>query len=74
MGEMNILEKLEKKAIASDDLAKKVVKDSKLLPEIFEGISSKNPRVKYSCAKILRTVSEEKPESLYPEMDFLLNF
>lgn len=70
MGKM--LEKLENKTATADKLAEEVIKNTKLIPEIIEGLSSAKPQVKYGCAKILREVSRAKPESLYPRMDFFV--
>jgi len=72
MGKIDVLEKLGKKAITADGLAQKVKGDFDLLPEIFKGISSTNPRIKYGCAKIISLISEEKPEKLYPKIDFFV--
>ena len=50
-----------------------MIKDPSLLPEIFNGISSENPRIKFKSAKILRVVSEKNPEILYSRIDFFVN-
>lgn len=71
--EIDILEKLGKKEIKAENIAKNVIKDSGLLPEIFNGISSENSRIKFKSAKILRVISEENPEILYSKMDFFVN-
>ena len=70
MEKIDILEKLGKKEIKAEDIAKNVTKNPSLLPEIFNGISSKNPRTKIKSAKILRVISEKNPEILYSKMDF----
>ena len=73
MEKIDILEKLWKKEIKAEDIAKNVTKDPGLLPEIFNGISSKNSRIKFKSAKILRVISEKNPEILYSKMDFFIN-
>ncbi len=73
MEKIDTLEKLEKKEIKAEDKAKDVTKDPSLLPEILDGISSKNPRIKFKSAKILRIISEKNPEMLYSKMDFFVN-
>lgn len=73
MEKIDILEKLGKKEIKAEDMAKDVIKDPSLLPEIFNGISLENPRIKFKAAKTLRIVSEENPEILYSKMDFFVN-
>lgn len=72
MGKINVLEQLDKKTITADGLAKQVIRNPKLLPDILNGVFSKSPRVKYGCAKILRTISQAKPESLYSKMNFFV--
>ena len=73
MEKIDILEKLGKKEIKAGDIAKNVIKVPGLLPEIFNGISSENPRIKFKSAKILRVISEKSPEILYSKMDFFID-
>ncbi len=40
--------------------------------ELFEALGSKTPRVRYGSAKVLRMVSEQAPDSLYPRWDSLV--
>jgi len=73
MERIDILKRLGKKEIKAEDIAKNVIKDLGLLPEIFNGISSENPRIRFKSAKILRVISEKNPEMLYSKMDFFIN-
>lgn len=73
MKESKILDKLGKKEIQAEDLSDKVLRNTDLLPEIFNGISSANPRIKFKSAKILRILSEKNPKMLYSKMDFFIN-
>lgn len=70
--EGGILEKLGERAITAEELAEEAEKKPKLLPEIFEGVSSANPQIKYGCAKTLRIVSQDSPKILYPKWDFFV--
>jgi len=72
MEKVDVLEKLLEKEVKVEDVAKDAMKDPSLLPEIFSGLSSANARIRYGCAKILRIISEEKPEKLYPRIDFFV--
>jgi len=72
MRKTGALEKLGKNEIKPEVLAREVVRNSALLPEILKGISSPKARVKFGCAKILSIVSENKPEILYPEFEFFV--
>jgi len=70
---IDILEKLGKKEIKAEYIAKIVIKDPGSLPEIFNGISSENPRIRFKSAKTLRVISERSPKILYSQMDFFIN-
>jgi len=69
----NILNALERKETKVEDIAEKVIENPHLLPELFTGISSTNPKIKFGCAKVLRTISEKNPQMLYSKMDFFAN-
>jgi hypothetical protein len=68
MKKSDILDKLGKKEIKAEEIAEEI-ENSGFLPEILNGISSENPRVRFKSAKILRIVSEQNPEMLYSKMD-----
>lgn len=72
MVEKNLLEKLGNREILPRDLAEVVKKNMDLLPKIIEGVTSPNKRIKNGTAKILRTISEDYPERLYPKFDFFV--
>jgi len=73
MKESKVLDELGKKEIRAEDLSDKVLRNPDLLPEVFDGISSANPRIKFKSAKILRIISEKNPKMLYSKMDFFVN-
>ncbi|MFQ6084628.1 MAG: hypothetical protein ACE5WD_14915 [Candidatus Aminicenantia bacterium] len=73
MKKSDILDKLGKKEIKAEDITEKIIKNPDFLPEIFNGISSENPRVKFKSAKILRIISEKDPKKLYSKIDFFIN-
>ncbi len=66
-----VLEKLEKNK--AEDLAEKAITDQSLLLEVFDGISSSNPKLKFKSAKILTLISRKSPQKLYPKIDFFIN-
>jgi hypothetical protein len=68
----DILERLGKDTISADDLVEEIKQDENLIPVVIEGISSNNARIKFGCAKILRTISEEQPEILYQNIDYFI--
>jgi hypothetical protein len=53
-----------------DKIADRVVKDPKLLDDLFMGLNADKARIKYGCEKVLRKVSEKNPATLYPRFDF----
>jgi hypothetical protein len=71
--ESRLVQKLGDKSITKEQLLEKVRHNYDLIPELLSGISSSKPSIRYGCGKILMDVSEEKPETLYPNMDFFIN-
>jgi hypothetical protein len=64
-----MLPDLEKKEADIEDLARKTLKDKKILSGLLEGIQSKKETIRYNSFKVLMRLSEEHPEALYPEWD-----
>lgn len=52
------------------EIAKKAIKDQKLLSKLLGGILSDKDEVRYPSFKALLIISEENPEILYPKWDF----
>ena len=69
---VDISKKLINKSITKEDLAKKVINDTNLLPEVIDGVSSPKAAIRYGCASVLKIISEENPKQLYPHMDFFI--
>ena len=63
---------IEKKNVDAESIAKKVVKDERLLDDLLEGASSEKAVIKYKSLKALMLVSEQQPKMLYPEWDFFV--
>ena len=70
---LDLFQKLADKSITKEQLLEKVKQNYDLIPELLSGISSSKPTIRYGCGKILMDLSEEKPEKLYPYMDFFIN-
>jgi HEAT-like repeat protein len=51
------------------DLAKQAEGDPELLLAAIDALGSVSPRVRFAACKLLRMVSEEFPEALYPHFD-----
>jgi len=73
MKKNNILNTFEKKETEAEDVAEKVRENPDLLSELFVGISSTNPKIKFGSAKTLRIISEKNPEMLYSRMEIFVN-
>ena len=70
MGESALLKQIARKGADAGAIADKVIKNPRLLSEIFNGLRSDKARIKYGCDKVLRMLSEKDPEILYPKIDF----
>ena len=64
-----LLQKLADKDLTREELLQKVKQDFDLLPRVLNGLSSSRAAIRYGCAKLLISLSEENPEELYPHMD-----
>ena len=73
MKESKILDELGKKGIEAEDLADKVSRNPDLLPEILDGVSSAEARLRFNSAKILRIISEKQPKILYSKIEFFVD-
>jgi len=67
-----LIQEISQKETDKDEIADRVISNPELIPEIIEGLSDKKARTKYGCAKVLRLLSEKKPEVLYPRFDFFV--
>ena len=72
MPESRLLKQIAEKETDKHAIAERVIAAPGLLSDICEGLGAKEARIKYSCAKVLRMVSDSKPELLYPRFDFFV--
>ena len=63
---------LLRRGFEADRLAREVSRQPELLVELFEGLSAKEPAIKYGSAKVLRSLSQLEPAVLYAEIDVFL--
>jgi hypothetical protein len=61
---------LNKKNINIESVAKRTLKDKKLLSELLENILSKKETLRFNSYNVLLLISQKHPEVLYPEWDF----
>jgi hypothetical protein len=52
--------------------ARAVAKDPSLLPDILTGLGAEKAHIKFGWLRVLRLLSEEHPELLYPHFDFFV--
>ncbi|MHC4431371.1 MAG: hypothetical protein ACYTBS_05985 [Planctomycetota bacterium] len=64
------IEQVADKESDKHTIAEKVISEPGLASELCSGLGAKEARVKYGCAKVLRIVSDARPELLYPRFDF----
>jgi hypothetical protein len=72
MSKIAIQEEVARKSAKLEALAQRVVRQPSLLPEVFAGLGAEPARIKYGCLKLLRILSETRPDFLYPEIDRLV--
>lgn len=67
---MSLLSDLSKKSINVESMAKRALKDKKILSELLENILGKKETLRFNSFKVLLLISEEHPKVLYPKWDF----
>ncbi|UCG51684.1 MAG: hypothetical protein JSW58_16110 [Candidatus Latescibacterota bacterium] len=68
-----LLRQIAKPGADADKIAKRMIQNPGLLPELLDGITSDQARVKFGCSKVARIISENAPELLYPKMGFFID-
>jgi hypothetical protein len=63
---------LDKKSIDIKAIAKKALKDDKLLAELLDNLWSKKETIRYNSNKVLSQISEEQPKTLYSQWDYFV--
>ena len=66
------LARISRLALNPAQLARKAIRNPRLLADIAEGLKADKPRVKYGCAKALQLVSEHRPDVIYPHFEFFV--
>ena len=69
---ISVIQKISRKGSDKEKTAAEVIKNPEALPYLFEGIDSDKAAIRYGCEKILRLISEKRPELLYPHFDFFV--
>jgi len=65
---------LNNKSINIKTVAKKALKDDKLLAELLDNLWLKNETIRYNSHKVLFFITEERPQTLYSNWDYFVKF
>lgn len=66
---MNIATEISKKGADVEKIASYVMKKSECIEQLIEGISAPKGSVRFTYEKVLRMISEQRPELIYPYFD-----
>jgi len=69
MKDDDLLQRIALKGSDKEKIADGIANDTAQLEQVLDGLSSKKASVKFSCAKVLRIISEKHPEALYSHID-----
>lgn len=72
MGESPLLEQIGQKGSDKEEIAERVIAEPGLLRTVIEGLNARPASIKYGCSKVLRIISQKRPEVLYPRFDFFV--
>jgi hypothetical protein len=72
MGASPLLEQIGQKGSDKERIAERVIGKPGLLKTVIEGLSARPASIKYGCSKVLRIISQKKPELLYTSFDFFV--
>jgi hypothetical protein len=64
-----IILSLSQKGADREAIAAEVLKRPEMIPVLLEGLAAKKVNIKYGAEKVLRLVSEKRPELIYPHFD-----
>ena len=68
----NLLDKIATKGSDKEAIANDIADNPTHITEVIEGLNSKKAPVKFGCGKVLRILSEQHPEALYPHIDIFI--
>jgi hypothetical protein len=63
---MNIIEKIKQKGSNKEKISIGALKNPGCIPDLLEGLDNDKGTIRLGCEKVLRLISEQKPELLYP--------
>ena len=66
MAHENILEQISSKGADIDSIASQLTRNRNLIPRIIDALQAEKSSKKYAYEKVLRLLSEKKPQRVYP--------
>jgi len=66
---MDLLNQLTKKGIVIEKIAEDVIIFPDSVPQLFDGLNNETGTIRFGCEKVIRLISEEHPEIIYPYFD-----
>ncbi len=73
MSESPIPQQISQKGSDKEEIAQRVIDEPTLLADVLEGLNAHPAAIKFGCGKVLRIISQKKPQLLYPYFDFFVN-
>jgi len=65
MNSAEIFASLSQKGADREEIAAEVLKRPETIPDLLEGLNAKKANIKYGSEKVLRRISEERPEQIF---------
>jgi hypothetical protein len=69
MDNAGLLERIAQRDCDIDQVARSVIANPEMLPQLFRGLQARPARIRFGCEKVLRSISEREPAVLYPWFD-----
>ena len=72
MTKSGLLNIISNKDFDQDKVVSKIIRQPGLISDLIEGLKHVKARIKFGCAKLLRKISTQKSDLLYPQIDFFI--
>jgi hypothetical protein len=66
---MNIIDRMSIPGLDKEALAKEVMEAPQCMSQLLDGLNNRSGSIRLGCEKILRYISEQQPELIYPHFD-----
>jgi hypothetical protein len=72
MPKISLPKEIAEPSVDVEAVVDRIISQADPLTEVFGGLRSDTPKIRYGCLKVLRLISEKNPAVLYPEFDRLV--